>query len=296
MEHELYTLILLHCSEVSEALCFFAPLPQTMRTTLPLLLFLWGCGSSHDIDIRIIGHAGMGSEHELAPNGRESMLAALALGIDGVELDVQLTADSVLVAFHDERLEENTTCTGLVNALTWAELKACTTTRPGISDVVIVRVDSLLLEAAQRYPNADFTLDCKLFANGDWWNYLEAYTDALTALEAMPTLRSKLLVECQVDPFLLLLQRKDPNIPLFRYDSDVDHATRRAVASHFAGITVHRSRASKDQVEHAQSLGLQVSLFGTSGRIGHWFALRKGPDRLQTDAPEVLTPKQSKNF
>jgi len=175
-----------------------------------------------------------------------------------------------------------------VNAMTWAELKACTSTRPGNSDVGFSRLDSLLLEAAERSPRADFTLDCKLFAQGDWWAYLEAYTDALVALEAAPELRGKLLVECQVDPFLLLLQRKNVAIPLFRYDNDPDLATQRAIASHFAGITIHHQRISGSQVEHAQGLGLQVALFGTSGRLGHWLALRKGPDRLQTDAPEAF--------
>lgn len=230
----------------------------------------------------------MGTGHGLAPNSMESILAALALGIDGVELDVQFTADSVLVAFHDAHLEGATTCTGLVNALTWAELKACTTARRGNSDVKIARVDSLLMEAAQRYPNADFTLDCKLFAHGDWWSYLEAYTDALVALEAMPGMRGRLLVECQVDPFLLLLKRRLPHVPLYRYDTHPDTALVQAQLGGLAGITVHYGNISKTQVERAQVLGLRVSLFGTSGRLGHWLALRKGPDRLQTDAPEAF--------
>lgn len=260
-----------------------------MPCLLPLLLLVVACGSPEDIGTRVIGHSGMGTGHSLAPNSPASITSALELGIDGVELDVQLSADGVLVTFHDERLEGSTACSGLVNSLPWDELRACAGSGP--SKGTPSRLDSLLLDAAYRYPDADFTLDCKLFAQGDWWNYLEQYTDALVALEDLPLLRGRLLVECQVDPFLLLLQRKNEDIPLFRYDNDPEVATRRAVASHFAGITIGYSRISRAQVQHAQGLGLQVALFGPSGRIGHWLALRNGPDRLQTDAPELLAPR-----
>jgi len=263
------------------------------RTWILPALCLAACTTPDPGTTRIIGHAGMGVEHALAPNSRASLLAALALGIDGVELDVQFTADSVLVAFHDERLESSTNCSGLVNALTWAELQACT--RTGNPDVVIARLDSLLLEAAGLHPTADFTLDCKLFAHGDWWGYLEAYTDALVALEAKSKLSGRLLVECQVDPFLLLVKRKMPHVPLYRYDVRPDTAMHHALLSGFAGITVHHANISRAQVERAQELGLRVSLFGTSGRVGHWLALRKVPDRLQTDAPELLAPKLNKD-
>lgn len=259
------------------------------------LFGLFGCTPPDPGTTRIIGHAGMGTGHAMLPNSGESILAALELGITGVELDVQLTADSVLVAFHDTQLEGSTTCTGLVNAMTWAELKACSTTRPSNSDVRIARLDSLLLEAAERFPIADFTLDCKLFAHGDWWSYLETFTDALVALDALPGIRGRLLVECQVDPFLLLLKRKLPHVPLYRYDTHPDTAMVHAQNGGLAGITVHHSNISKAQVEAAQVLGLRVSLFGTSSRLGHWLALRKDPDRLQTDAPELLAPQLSKD-
>jgi glycerophosphoryl diester phosphodiesterase len=255
-----------------------------------LMILLAACVPTDAPPVRIVGHAGMGTGHALAPNSRESLLAALALGIDGVELDVQFTSDSVLVAFHDANLSISTSCSGLVNGRRWSELKACTYKDRDHSGSFIARLDSLLIEAAAQHPNAEFTLDCKLFSQGHWWGYLEAYTDALVRMEALPGLEGRILVECQVDPFLLLLQTKSVTIPLFRYDEDADHAIRRAVASHFAGITVHHARVTEEQVRHAQGLGLEVAVYGTGGRLGHWRALRKHPDRLQTDAPELLAP------
>lgn len=70
----------------------------------------------------IIGHRGASAE---AP---ENTLAAFALaleqGADGIELDVQLTADGWLAVFHDLTLERLTTGTGRVTDKTLAELQS----------------------------------------------------------------------------------------------------------------------------------------------------------------------------
>jgi glycerophosphoryl diester phosphodiesterase len=49
----------------------------------------------------IVGHRGMTGPPE---NSLEAFAAAIALGVDAVELDVRRTADGRLVAWHDERL------------------------------------------------------------------------------------------------------------------------------------------------------------------------------------------------
>ena len=90
--------------------------------SLPLVLLLHGC-SPDPGSTRIIAHGGAGSDHP--PNSREALLHALAIGAHGIEMDVQLTADSVLVLFHDQYLDEISTCKGLINSSTWKELKAC---------------------------------------------------------------------------------------------------------------------------------------------------------------------------
>jgi glycerophosphoryl diester phosphodiesterase len=256
------------------------------------LVFL-GCGMPDPGHTRIIGHGGLGS-HAAAPiNARAAVEGALAMGLHGVELDVQLTADSVLVAYHEQHLEELTACHGLVNALTWEELRHCAVTGRDGTAHPIERLDSLLPRLARAYPDADFTLDCKLFAAGDWWPYLHAYANALVALDAIPLderptgrhLHGRLLVECQVHDFLLLLQTKQPWIPLFLYGSDAEEATWRATTSRFAGITLRNDRINAEEVAFAQGLGLEVAVYGTGGRRGNRKALNKGVDRIQTDKP-----------
>ncbi len=257
------------------------------RTALALLLlFLTACSAPSVKDVLIIGHSGMGSDPDRMPNSIEAVMSALDLGIQGVELDVQMTADGVLVAFHDKALETSTNCTGIVNLMTWQSLQKCE--RNGRGEASVVRLDSLLIRAAEHSPTADFTLDCKLFAAGDWWSYLETYTDALLQLEQIPALKGRLLVECQVDPFLQLLGTKQSQMPRFRYTRNAEETIPVALENGYSGITMHFARITNEQVDLAKSKGLEVTLFGAGSRWSHWRALRKGPDRLQSDAPELL--------
>lgn len=256
------------------------------RASLLLLLLLAACSAAAPKDVRIIGHSGMGSDPGRMPNSLQAVISALDLGVHGVELDVQMSSDGVLVCYHEELLESSMSCTGLVNSHTWASLREC-----GLAQHTgygIFRLDSLLLQAAAHSALADFTLDCKLFASGDWWSYLESFTDALLQLEQMPALRGRLLVECQVDPFLQLLGNKQSQMPRFLYTKDAEAGIKQALEYGYSGITMHYSKITAKEISRAQEHGLQVSLFGAGNHWSHWRALRKGPDRLQTDAPELF--------
>lgn len=70
----------------------------------------------------IVGHRGA---RGLAPeNTLAAFRVAADLKIDGVEFDVQRTADGELIVFHDDGLDRVTNGSGLVYEKTWAEIKA----------------------------------------------------------------------------------------------------------------------------------------------------------------------------
>lgn len=258
-----------------------------MRAGWALPFLLLACGTPDRSGTRIIGHGGLGAESAYPMNSRESLLGALAIGVDGIEMDVQLTRDSVLVAYHPADLSELTACAGKINGMTWLELKACAVLKEG-KPYPIVRADSLLLEAAVLQPSADFTLDCKLFAAGDWWDYLHAVTDAVLALDGLPELQGRILVDCQTEDFLRLLAEERPGFPAYLYATTMEGSVEKAQRLGCAGITIDHALASASDVQGARAAGLRVTLFGTSGDWSHRRALRKHPDRLQTDAPGLF--------
>src|SRR5688572_1897868 len=63
-----------------------------------------------------------------ALDGPENTMAAFARAVDlgyrYVETDVHATADGVLVAFHDDRIDRVTDRTGAIADLPWAEVRA----------------------------------------------------------------------------------------------------------------------------------------------------------------------------
>ncbi len=72
--------------------------------------------------VLIIGHRG--ARNLWAENSLEGFRRTLALGVDGVELDVHLSRDGELVVIHDPTLERTTAGQGAVHGRTAAELAA----------------------------------------------------------------------------------------------------------------------------------------------------------------------------
>lgn len=86
----------------------------------------------------IIAHRGASAEKP--ENTLAAFRRALALKADGIELDVQVTADGVPVVFHDASLRRLTGRPGRVTSQTWSELKelrvAGTEPIPRLTDVL----------------------------------------------------------------------------------------------------------------------------------------------------------------
>ena len=58
-------------------------------------------------------------------NTKSAFDAALLMGADAVEMDVQSTRDGVLILMHDATLDRTTNCRGQVAQQTWAEIRNC---------------------------------------------------------------------------------------------------------------------------------------------------------------------------
>jgi len=70
----------------------------------------------------ILGHRG--APREAPENTMRAFRLALEQGADGIELDVQPSADGVPVILHDDTLDRTTDATGDVSRLTWERIRA----------------------------------------------------------------------------------------------------------------------------------------------------------------------------
>lgn len=86
-------------------------------------------------------------------NSRHAFAQAVALGYRYLETDVHLTADGVLVAFHDDELDRVTDATGRIAELPY---EAVARARIGGQDPI-----PLLSELLEAFPTARFNIDAK---------------------------------------------------------------------------------------------------------------------------------------
>lgn len=94
-----------------------------------------------------------GGASEAPENTLPAFQRAVDLGYRYLETDAHVTADGVVVAFHDDDLSRTCGRPGFIRELTWAELSTARVagTEP------IPRLDELL----EAFPDARFNIDCK---------------------------------------------------------------------------------------------------------------------------------------
>ncbi|MGE3825324.1 MAG: glycerophosphodiester phosphodiesterase, partial [Bacteroidia bacterium] len=128
--------------------------------------------------ITTLGHSGMGVGRAYPTDTYKSVLNCLATGADGTEINVQMTKDNVLVAFHDEELGGATNLEGMINSHTWAELEDAYYDAFPYKQFRILQFDNFFSKLS--HPEYYFfTFDCKLFLSGVWSLFVLNFSTAL---------------------------------------------------------------------------------------------------------------------
>ncbi len=297
----------MHRSKVTMVLTF-ALLTLVALVGVPTAGAVPDKGTTTDSTVLNIGHrgaSGYAPEHTIP-----SYDLALEQGADYIEIDLQMTADGVLVAMHDETLDRTATapegvpeeyCTGLVIEKTLEQIKQCDVgtwfneTYPQYaSDEYVGLQIPTLEEIFQRYgtsvnyyietknPEAAPGMEEELLRLMDEYNLIKPAAK-----------RSQVLIQSFSEDSLRLIHELEPSLPLIQlFDSGETSEsiqTRLAEVSEYAvGIGPSKTDVDAALVEAAHALCLDVHPYTVNETAEMEALIALGVDGMFTNFPDRL--------
>ena len=259
-------------------------------------LFLFSCQKQENIisnlnggKIIILGHGGLGRYTPYPSNSYESILKCLEAGADGSEFDVQMTKDSILVAFHSADLSDETDGEGMINDYNWEEIKN-STYNSGIyrSHQMIVPL-TRLFEKLPNLHHYQFSFDCKLYShNPDLNEFYAIYARTLHKMIQKYELENNIYIESQTKDFLALMQQKNVNYPLLIYPFSFEDGLNIAKEMNLFGISISTRDISASQIAEAHKENVRVAIWSVYTHKQNKEAIAKNPDIIQTDKVKDL--------
>ncbi len=144
----------------------------------------------------IYAHRGWSSRYP--ENTLRAFAEAIALGVSGIELDVQLTRDGIPVVIHDRSLARTTSGNGLVDEMSLSDIRALDAGSgervPILREVLDLVSDSVHLDIEIKAPDAGNAVlaDLRAFPLARWaissfdWQVLRELREADDAIELWP--------------------------------------------------------------------------------------------------------------
>lgn len=235
---------------------------------------------------RNLGHRGA---RGLAPeNTVAAMRAGMQAGADGVEFDVQRTADGHLVVFHDDDLKRICGVGGRVVTSTLAQLRELDAGRhfgPQFAGEPIPTLD----EVIETLPASAFlNIEAKRF---------RLRSDGLEASLVDAIRRHNLLGRCIVSSFnpvlLWRLGRMDRTIPLgLLYAPDLPFGFNRGWPRwllRLAALHPYHEQVTPQLVQQARGRGQQINTWTVNEPADMRRLIDLGVDGIITDRPDLLT-------
>ncbi len=246
-------------------------------------------------DIKVIGHGGMGNIWKFPINTIRSVHECLNSGADGVEMDLQLTNDSVLVAFHSQTLENATTCNGKIYYNDWPDIENCRYKFFSPLQHKVVRIKDLLGSIPS--PNEYYYFfDCKLYTENNYsLAYLNQFANSIIQVLDEFGISESVFIESVNVEFLKLLKKKKKDIRLFIYPPDFGKGLEISKNLNLFGISFKSKEVSKEQIESAHVMGFRIALWGVDSEHKNMEAVKKNPDYIQTDNVRYLVKKFGKD-
>ena len=243
--------------------------------------------------ITVLGHGGMGIGSIYPMNSLESILNCLNLGADGTEIDVQMTKDGVLIAYHDETFDESTNLSGKAHTKTWDEIKGTRYTSPIYSNYEVISLDDLF----QNISNPDeyiYFFDIKLYDANQNADFFNKFNSALIEIIDKYNLLESVYVEFRNESSIIALREIRPDIRQFIFN-EFEYGLSLAEQYNISGITISLNELSKERVELLHSRGIMIATFNTHSNKRNIEAIEYNVDFIQTDRLKhlikILKPK-----
>ena len=238
-------------------------------------------------DILVMGHGGMGVSHPYPMNTFESIMYCINLGTDGTEIDVQLTKDGVLVAYHDKELSNKTNKCGLVNDHDWSDLKSAYYTSVPYLNYSILSLDQLFANIDNLHEHK-FIFDCKLYSDDDSLIFYNSFINSFREIINKYSLQNNVYFESQNTDFIIKLKNENPDYKLFIYSQSFETGLDIALNLELFGITISTDKISREEIKIAHSNNLFVSIWNVNSKNENIAAINKNPDCIQTDKVKHL--------
>ncbi|MEM1321177.1 MAG: glycerophosphodiester phosphodiesterase [Bacteroidota bacterium] len=249
--------------------------------------------------IAIIGHGGMGFitvENNIPPNSMASLRRAIeGYNADGVEVDVQLSADSVLMLFHDQSLLTSSNCVGCVAEQGAEALENCRYRNDIAANVFsserLIRLEDFVRRMAQRQVPPKIILDAKTFFNcsqSPVEAYLGRFARATADLIRQYEAEEWIFVESADLFFIQQLNRLNAQIKIIFAGSWSRSQQEELLSYSIYGWSFQEGRVTEEQLAQVRAAGWRVALWNVLTRKELVDAVNQQPELIYTDNIPLL--------
>ncbi len=241
----------------------------------------------------IIGHGGSGfvtMRNTVPPNTMESIIHAMeSEDADGIECDIRLSGDSVLVVIHDMELATATNCKGCLDSIHSGDLSGCiyrNTFSSGLHNYEIPLLEEIYNHFKNWNPHPWISLNVKTdVCEGDEFNSgrMKTYSGAIVAMIRKYSAEQVTIIESPTVEFLREVHALDSNLLIMLDGNSPDQELPLIRAEGWDGIVSNLYSITAEQVETAHAGSLFVVVYGVKLRQDAVKAFNLGVDMIQTD-------------